>query len=143
MPRFQGLAGEDEPTEKPQPVVDVHPDGNPEAATLTRSDGCAARHQAARHGIFVLMRDIFQRTAKTGRTARARRCWGVGVPGRPGPPISLRTDKLTLTEWSVVSDWPLRPPVLMAVAVTSGLIMYAAMLPLFQMRQPTLLHSSD
>ena len=52
---------------------------------------------------------------------------GVVVFGNPGPPISLRTDRFTLTERSVVSECPFRPPVLMAVAVTSGLIGYAAM----------------
>ena len=45
------------------------------------------------------------------------------VAGLPGPPISFGTDRLAATEPSLASVWPLRPPVAVAVAANSGLIL--------------------
>jgi len=41
----------------------------------------------------------------------------------PGPPISFGTERSALTEPSLASVWPLRPPVAVAIAVKSGLIL--------------------
>src|SRR5205823_1197089 len=45
------------------------------------------------------------------------------VPALPGPPISFGTDRSAFTVPSLAWEWPLRPPVAVAVAVNSGLIL--------------------
>src|SRR4030095_1429562 len=54
----------------------------------------------------------------------AKRCSGVAVSGLPGPPIAFGTERSALTEPSLASVCPLRPPIAVAVAVKSGLIVF-------------------
>ena len=71
-----------------------------------RSSSCWWRRNRARRQS--------RRHSRPRTDARASSC-----SGRSGPPISFGTDRSTLTVLSVVSLWPLRPPWLTAVAVTS------------------------
>jgi hypothetical protein len=73
--------------------------------------------------LLVLLGDVIESTPEAGGVS------GVVVFGFPGPPIAFGTERSAPTDPSLASVWPLRPPIAVAVAVKSGLIVSMALIP--------------
>jgi hypothetical protein len=83
-------------------VLDAQPDRDAEAAALPRADRNRAGDIGLGSVLLMLLTDKVERTAETGGVAAAKRRSGVAVPGLPGPPIALGTDRSAETTWSLL-----------------------------------------
>jgi hypothetical protein len=75
-----------------------------------------------------------ERPTETRSIARRDKSSGVVVPGLPGPPMDLGTERSTLTSPSLDCVWPLRPPLAVAVAVYKGLMISMVLTPVAEMK---------
>jgi hypothetical protein len=104
-------------------VLDVQLDSEAKAAALARTDRYRTDHLRLGRVLLVLLGNVIERAAEAGRVARGEEMFRRRGAGLPGPPIACGTDRSALTIPSLDSVCPLRPPVAVAVAVKSGLIL--------------------
>jgi hypothetical protein len=109
-------------------ILDVHLHREPKTTVLAHADRCRACYLGRRCVFLLLLGDEIERAAEAGGIACVEQV-GVTVPGLPGPPIAFGTERSALTKPSFDSVCPLRPPMAVAVAVKSGLILPIYMPP--------------
>jgi hypothetical protein len=107
-------------------VLDAKEDGEGVTTPITLSD----RHSALDFGLggvlVLLLRDEVERAAEARGIACREEVFGGRGARLTRPTMAFGTDRSAFTEPSLASVCPLRPPVAIAVAVKSGLILSMA-----------------